>query len=117
MDYHSSLLYLSIIENIIKGSGKIYEKTGRVFIVLLLCFVGDTACSKSISDHTNQVIGEKNNSKAPGLVVLDNETIRLFKQGKIKGIPFPQDGSISFNQVTKKWGKPDKVIDNEDIKD
>jgi hypothetical protein len=75
MDYHSSLLYLSIIENIIKGSGKIYEKTGRVFIVLLLCFVGDTACSKSISDHTNQVIGEKNNSKAPGLVGLDNLSI------------------------------------------
>lgn len=89
------------------------RKIGIIFIALFLCLTGVSACSKS----TTSITSEEKSSKTSGLVVLDRETISLFKKGMINGIPFKQDGHTSIDEITKKWGKPDKINDYEDIKD
>lgn len=85
------------------------KKIGYVFIALLFCFVGVAGCSNKTS--------EEKPTKESGLVVLDKDTISQFKKGTIRGVPFKQDGRTPIDEITKKWGNPDKIIDNEDIQD
>jgi hypothetical protein len=78
-----------------------------IFCALLIACLA--ACSKTESE--NDYTRENN------LVFLDEETIELFKEGKIKGIPFPIDKNFPISDVEKQWGEPEKVIDHEDIHD
>ncbi|KQL51211.1 hypothetical protein AN964_19650 [Heyndrickxia shackletonii] len=85
------------------------KKIGYIFIAFFLCFAGVAGCSNKTSEEKPQ--------KESGIVVLDKDTINQFKMGTIKGIPFKQDDRTPIDEITKNWGKPDKIIDNEDIKD
>jgi hypothetical protein len=49
--------------------------------------------------------------------VLTKDMIQLFEKGKIKGIPFQAGKAFTMADVEEQWGKPDKMIDNEDIHD
>lgn len=85
------------------------KKIGYIFISFLFVLAGVAGCSNKTS--------EEKPTEESGLVVLDKDTISQFKQGIIKGIPFKQDGHTPIAEITKKWGKPDKIIDLEDLHD
>ncbi|QKG85402.1 DUF4309 domain-containing protein [Kroppenstedtia pulmonis] len=89
------------------------KKIGSLLIVVLLC-VTSTACAQSDAHEVSKAPDQTPNQKEQGYVVLNDETIALFKKGKVKGIPFPLR-DFPIDQVIAKWGKPDKQIDHEDI--
>ncbi|MFC4078437.1 DUF4309 domain-containing protein [Salinithrix halophila] len=81
---------------------------GKFFYLFMIGLMMNTSCIQSDLQET------RNHQES--IVTLDKETIRLFNKGKVKGIPFPLS-NFPFKQVTEKWGKPNKQIDNEDIQD
>jgi Domain of unknown function (DUF4309) len=66
----------------------------------------NTSCVQSDFEETGK--------HQEGFVILDEKTIRLFNEGKVKGIPFPLH-QFPVEQVTEKWGKPNEQLDHEDI--
>lgn len=65
-----------------------------LLVLVLLCIV-DVVFMQSNTQKTNKFYKEES---AP--VILDKETISLFKKGKVKGIPFPLN-DFSVKQITK----------------
>ncbi|MCY8233497.1 hypothetical protein [Priestia endophytica] len=79
------------------------KKISFLLILVLICIVG-VGFMQSNTQKTNKVYKEESDP-----IILDKEIISLFKEGKVKDIPFPLN-DFSVKQVTKKWGNPNEQI-------
>lgn len=90
-------------------------KSGRkrisFLLILVLICIADVVFIQFNTQKINKLYKEK-----AGPVILDKKTVSLFKEGKVKGVPFSLD-DFPVKQVTKKWGSPNEQIDYEDIQD
>ncbi|MGG0386139.1 DUF4309 domain-containing protein [Priestia filamentosa] len=90
-------------------------KSGRKRISFLLILVLICIAGVVFIQFNTQKINKLYKEKA-GPVILDKETVSLFKEGKVKGFPFSLD-DFPVKQVTKKRGSPNEQIDYKDIQD
>ncbi|EGK13103.1 hypothetical protein HMPREF9374_1095 [Desmospora sp. 8437] len=93
---------LSLIE---EGGIQTMGKFCYLFMIGLFCML-TTSCMQPDAEETGK--------HQEGTVIMDEKTIQLFNEGKVRGIPFPLH-QFPVKQVTERWGKPDEQLDHEDI--